>query len=30
MAKKKKNLGPRRKRMKRDAELQSAKSWLKK
>jgi hypothetical protein len=29
MAKKKQNLGPRRKRMKREARLQSAKSWLK-
>jgi hypothetical protein len=29
MAKKKGNLGPRRKRMKREARLQSAKSWLK-
>ena len=29
MAKKKQNLGPRRKRIKREARLQSAKSWLK-
>ena len=28
MAKKKQNLGPKRKRMKREARLQSAKSWL--